>query len=136
MKSLLLLALSVALLAGCSSVSTRKVMPLDEFRRIYVEQRLNDNHQLAELLAAELRRLGCEASSGPLTMMPEGTDAVLTYDDRWTWDFRNYLIEFNLELHTTHSKKKLADARYYQPSVKTRTPAEVIHELLPPLFAK
>jgi hypothetical protein len=136
MKSLLLLALSVALLAGCSSVSTRKVMPLDGFRRIYVEQRLNDNHQLAELLAAELRRLGCEASSGPLTMMPEGTDAVLTYDDRWTWDFRNYLIEFNLELHTTHSKKKLADARYYQPSVKTRTPAEVIHELLPPLFAK
>ena len=111
-------------------------MPLDGFRRIYVEQRLNDNHQLAELLAAELRRLGCEASSGPLTMMPEGTDAVLTYDDRWTWDFRNYLIEFTLELHTTHSKKKLADARYYQPSVKTRTPAEVIHELLPPLFAK
>lgn len=136
MKSLLLLALSVALLAGCSSVSTRKVMPLDGFRRIYVEQRLNDNHQLAELLAAELRRLGCEAASGPLTMMPEGTEAVLTYDDRWTWDFRNYLIEFNLELHTTHSKKKLADARYYQPSVKTRTPAEVIHELLPPLFAK
>lgn len=132
----LLLVLALALLAGCSSVSTRKVMPLDGFRRIYVEQRLNDNHQLAELLAAELRRLGCEASSGPLTMMPETTDAVLTYDDRWTWDFRSYLIEFNVELHTAHSKKKLADARYYQPSIKTRTPAEVIHELLPSLFAK
>lgn len=130
------MVLALAVLTGCSSVSTRKVMPLDGFRRIYVEQRLNDNHQLAELLAAELRRLGCEASSGPLTMMPETTEAVLTYDDRWTWDFRSYLIEFNLELHTARSNKKLADARYYQPSIKTRSPAEVIHELLPPLFAR
>lgn len=130
------LVLALAFLAGCASVSTRKVMPLDGFRRIYVEQRLNDNHQLAELLAAELRRLGCEASSGPRTMMPETTEAVLTYDDRWTWDFRSYLIEFNLELRTAHSNKKLADARYYQPSIKTRSPAEVIHELLSPLFAR
>lgn len=130
------LILALAFLTGCSSVSTRKVMPLDGFRRIYVEQRLNDNHQLAELLATELRRLGCEASSGPLTMMPETTEAVLTYDDRWAWDFRSYLIEFNLELHTARSNKKLADARYYQPSIKTRSPAEVIHELLPPLFAR
>ncbi|MEY4941041.1 MAG: hypothetical protein RIQ93_2776 [Verrucomicrobiota bacterium] len=111
-------------------------MPLDGFRRIYVEQRLNDNNRLDELLVVALKRLNREASSGPLTMMPENTDAVLTYEDRWAWDFRSYLIEFNLEIHALRPKKKLADARYYQPSIKTRSPAEVIHELLTPLFAK
>jgi hypothetical protein len=131
----LLLALTLILSSGCASVSARKVMPLDGFRRIYVEQRLNDNNRLDELLVRELQRLNRQASSGPLTMMPDDTEALLTYDDRWAWDFRNYLIEFNVELHALRPKKKLADARYYQPSIKTQSPAEVIRDLLPRLFA-
>jgi hypothetical protein len=35
-----------------------------------------------------------------------------------------------------HPRKKLADARYHQPTLKTKTPAEVIRELLVPLFTK
>ena len=90
----------------------------------------------ARVDVAELKRLGREASSGPLTMMPENADAVLTYADRWEWDFKDYLIELNLELHTARTHKKLADGRYYQPSLKTKTPAAVIQELLVPLFGK
>lgn len=132
---LMLLALGLAL--GCStSSSTRKVIPLDRFQRIYVERRLNDNHRLDELFVAELQRLGRDASSGPLTMMPEKTDAVLTYDARWEWDFKNYLIELNLELHHVHPRKKLADGRYYQPTIRTKPPAEVVHELMENLFKK
>jgi hypothetical protein len=128
--------LSLAL-AGCaSSASTRKVIALDRFQRIYVEQRLNDNQHLDEFFVAELRRLGREASSGPLTMMPEKTDAIITYDARWEWDFKTYLIELSFEVHTVHPRKKLADARYHQPTLKTKTPAEVIRELLVPLFKK
>jgi hypothetical protein len=123
-------------LAGCSTVSARKIVSLDRFHRIYVEQRLNDNHHLDEHFVSELRQLGREASSGPMTMMPENTDAVLTYDARWEWDFKNYLIELNFELHTVHPRKKLADARYYQPSIKTKAPPAVIRELLVDLFTK
>jgi hypothetical protein len=123
-----------ALLVSCSSVSTRKVISLAEFKRIYVEKRLNDNHRIDELLVEELRKLGREASSGPRTMMPADTDAVLTYQDRWTWDFHDYLIEFTVELHTVRGSKKVADGRYYQPSVTTKSPAAVIHEVLPRLF--
>ena len=129
--------LSLLLLTGCvSSVSARKVVSLDSFRRIYVERRLNENNQLDQLFVAELRRLGREASSGPMTMMPENTDAVLTYDARWQWDFRTYLIELSLELHTVHPRKKLADARYHQPSIKTKPPEEVIREVLDRLFER
>lgn len=132
-----LLALAAALVvAGCSSVSTRKVVALDRFQRFYVERRLNENYHLDELIVAELQRLGRVAASGPRTMMPENIEVIVTYDARWTWDFKTYLIELNLELHTVFPSKKLADGRYYQPSLKPRSPADVIHGLLGPLFAK
>ena len=133
--SLLTLAATLAV-AGCSSVSTRKVVALDRFQRFYVERRLNDNNHLDELIVAELQRFGREASSGPRTMMPDNIDVIVTYDARWTWDFKTYLIELDLELHTLFPSKKLADGRYYQPSLKPKPPAEVIHSLLGPLFGK
>ncbi len=133
--SLLTLALAITL-AGCSSVSTRKVVELDRFQRFYVERRLNENNHLDELIVAELQRLGREASSGPLTMMPPKTDVLVTYDARWTWDFKTYLIELNLELHTIFPSKKLADGRYYQPSLNPKQPAEAVRGILGPLFGK
>jgi hypothetical protein len=123
-------------LGGCTSVSTRQVIALDDFRNIFVERRLADNNHVDELIVAELQRLGRNASSGPRTMMPEKTDAVVTYSDRWEWDFKTYLIELNIEVHTAHTKKKLADGRYYQPTIKTKPAPEVIRELLEPLFKK
>jgi hypothetical protein len=125
------------LLTGClTSVSARKVVSLDRFERIYVERRLNENNHLDELFVAELRRLGREASSGPMTMMPDKTDAVLTYDGRWQWDFKTYLIELTFELHTVHPRKKIADARYHQPSIRTKAADGIIHDLLAKLFVK
>lgn len=132
----ILFLLPLALLGGCSSVSARKVVALDTFQRIYVVQRLNENHHLDELFVAELRRLGREASSGPLTMMPENTDAILTYDARWEWDFQTYLIELKMELHTMHTRKKLADATCLQPTIKPRAPESVIREMLQRLLVK
>jgi len=135
MKPLLLLWLLALMLAiGCSSQNTRSVVDLTSFRRIYVVHRLSDDHRIDELLARELQQLGHEASSGPLTLLPENTDAILTYDDRWEWDFKSYLIELTFEIHTARSEKKLADGRYYQPTPKAKPPAEVVHELLASLF--
>ena len=133
---LLVIALALPLLSGCSSVSARKVVALERFQRIYVEQRTNDNHRLDELIVAELKRHGRDASSGPLTMMPDDTQAVVTYDARWEWDFKTYLIELNLEMFAAHPRKKVADGRYYQPSIKTKTAAEAVREILTALFGK
>jgi len=135
MKLLLLSAFSfVVLLAGCSSVNTRAVIDLAPFKHIFVVHRLSDDHHIDELFAAELQRLGHDASSGPLTLLPENADAILTYEDRWEWDFKTYLIELNLELRTARTDKKLADGRYYAASPKSRTPTEVVRELLASLF--
>ncbi len=138
LRFFILILFAFACVAGtaCSSTSARKVIPLDRFQRIYVERRLNENNRLDEIMAAELRRLGRDASSGPLTMMPENTDAILTYQARWAWDFKTYLIELNVELYAVHPPKKLADGRYYQPSIKTKPPAEAVRAILEPLFTR
>ncbi|MSU23566.1 MAG: hypothetical protein EXS32_07050 [Opitutus sp.] len=132
--STLPLVLLTALLTGCSSLSTRQVIDLAPFRHIYVVHRLTDDHHLDEMMVRELQKLGRDASHGPLTMLPNNADAILTYQDRWEWDFQSYLIEFTIELHTARTEKKLADGRYYQPSPKPRPPAEIIREILTPLF--
>ncbi len=130
------LAAAALALAGCSNVSTRQVVALDQFKHFYVERRLNENNHLDEIIVAALKQHGREAASGPLTMMPKNTDVLVTYDARWTWDFKTYLIELNLELHTIFPSKKLADGRYYQPSVKPKPPAEAVRELFARLFKK
>lgn len=134
---LLLFAFVAVLLAGCSSpVATRKVVSLDGFQHIFVERRLNDNNHLDDYLVAELKRLGRDATSGPITMLPtEGVDAVLSYDARWEWDFKTYLIECNVVLRKAYTDKKLAEGRYYRPSIRSSDIGSVVHDLLGSLFA-
>lgn len=136
MKAIVFLLPLLALCAGCSSVSVQKAPNVDltKFHRVFVEQRLNENNHLNEMMVDELRRLGREASTGPMTMMPEDTDAVLSYDARWTWDFRTYLIELNVGLRTARTGKRLAEGRYYQPSVRPRAPDVVVRDIITKMF--
>ncbi len=134
MKAFAPLLVLLALVSGCASGSTRQVVSLDAFRHIYVEQRQSDNNRVDQMIVAELQRLGRTASSGPMTMMPDNTDAIVTYNDRWEWDFKTYLIELTIEVHTAKTRKKLADGRYHQPTLKTKPAAAVVSELLVPLF--
>lgn len=138
MKAILPLLLFVVLCTGCTSnVSARRHPDLDigRFRYIFVERRLNENRHINEMLVEEIRRLGLEAETGPLTMLPDKADAVLRYNARWTWDFRTYLVELDMELHTARTEKKLADARYYQPTMRPKAPEQVVRELVARMFA-
>jgi hypothetical protein len=139
MKVLLPLLLLVGLCAGCSThVTIRKSPTLDlgRFHRIFVIQPLNENHHLDEMFVAELQRGGREAKSGPVTMMPEETDAVLMYEAQWTGDFITSLLDLNVEMHTAHTNKRLVEAQYYQPSARPKRPEKVVHDLVQQLFPK
>ena len=137
MKAIFLSLAFLVLCAGCTSVSVRKAPHVDlaKYQRIFVLQPFNENHHIDEFLVDELNRAGKTASSGPLTMMPEETDAVLAYDTRWTWDFTTYLIEIDVSLRTAHTNKPIAQARYYQPSARPKKPEAVVHEIVQRLFA-
>jgi hypothetical protein len=139
MKALLPLFVALALCSGCAtSISARKAPSVDlrTYKHIFVEQPLNENHHVDELIAEELRALGFDATSGPLTMMPENVDAVVSYHARWTGDFIIYLIDLNVMVYTRHTHKTLAEGRYYQPTVRTKSGEQVVHILIPRMFAK
>jgi hypothetical protein len=137
MRALLFLLALVPVLAGCSHVTSSRQSTLDtsRYRHFYVERSLTDNHRIHELIVAELLRQGRQASSGPLTMKPQDVDAIITYTDRWAWDFKTYLIELTIAVRDGRTDKTLATGRYYQPSIKTKAPPALIKELLAPLLA-
>ncbi len=138
MKTALLLTLAflASLVAGCSSLSTRKTVDLTRYKHIYVEHRLADNHRLDEQIVTELKALGCpEASCGFLTMKPAGVDAIITYEDRWTWDFKDYLIEFSLNIRDARADKPIGHGYYHQAALTTKSPEAVIHKVLGELLS-
>ena len=136
--SVLLLVYAGMLLSGCSTVQTQRdpKADLSHFKHFYVEHRLTDDHHLDELIVAELQALGCEASAGPLTMMPQSAEAIVNYQDAWAWDFKSYLFQLDLQIRDSRKDRLLASGTYRQPSMITKSPAEVIHVILTPLFKR
>jgi hypothetical protein len=128
---------ALALVCGCSEMTTRSVHNLDLSRKrhIFVEQRRTDSFGVADEIARQLRALGYDASSGAMTMMPAGTDLVVTYDDMWTWDFNSYMIEIDIQVRTAGSEKIVAMGHYFRPGmVFGHPPSAMIHDLLAKLF--
>ncbi|MDP1580789.1 MAG: hypothetical protein Q8M02_10945 [Candidatus Didemnitutus sp.] len=133
----LLVGLVAALFAGgCAQLDRTGTANLADYRRVFVEQRLNDNLGIHRALVAELRQLGYAAESGPSTMMPDDTELILTYDARETWDFRPYLIELQAAVRPAQDYNRiLVTSRYFRPGVTKKSPEQMVHELLKSLFA-
>ena len=128
---LLLLIVSFTLLMACSSTKIRRdpATDLNQFTKFYVEKRLNDNHATDALIAAELRRRGFEATHGHLTMMPEGIDVLITYDARWTWDFRSYLINLEITARNPHTRRLYATGTARHAGITNKEPAKMIEDI-------
>jgi hypothetical protein len=123
------------LAAGCSSLTTDGHADLGKRHHVWVEQRLNDNLGIGRLLTSELQALGYDAQSGPLTMMPDATELIVTYDAREEWDFRPYLIELNVAVRPAKDYNViLSTARYFHPGITRKTTETMVHELAQKLF--
>lgn len=131
----LVLLLSVV---GCSSVASHRApgVNLGRYKHFYVEHRLSDDRQIDEAIVAELKALGFEASAGPLTMMPQSAEAVVTYQDEWAWDFKSYMIRFAVQIRDSRKEQTLATGVYEQPSMITKTAPQVVHAVLGSIFTR
>ncbi len=133
--SILLIGLALAW-SGCSTASTQKNPRADfsKVKRVYVEHRLADDHRLDRLIVAELERLGREASSGPMTMMPDGVDAVITYSDDWAWDFKSYLSFISIQVRDYRRDVTIGQGMSRHASPLKKTPEQMIRQIIEPLF--
>src|SRR5690606_16137248 len=118
MKVTALLLSLVLLLSGCSTLNTYRspTANLEQIQRYFVIHRLADNHHVDDTIVDHLRSLGFEAAAGPLTMMPQRMEAVITYHDDWAWDFRTYLFQLDIEIRQAHTNRPLLRGTYRQPS--------------------
>jgi hypothetical protein len=91
---MLFIASLATLLGGCASfdASVDSGRSLKQVQRFFVVSNLNDNHALDQQIATALRAHGRTAEVGPLTMMPDDAQAVVTFQDHWTWDFGEHLV--------------------------------------------
>jgi hypothetical protein len=109
LRTLVLLGTGL-LLGGCASYDS-SVDPgrsLAKVQRFFVVSNLNDNHGLDHQLAESLKARGREAETGPLTMMPDNTQAVVMFQDRWDWDFGDHLIFLQIAVRDVRSEQPYA----------------------------
>jgi hypothetical protein len=121
------LLLMVFLLSGCTSVGTKvdKGRHLAGVRHFFVLSNLNDNHAIDENIVRALQAHGFQAENGPLTMMPESAQVVITYDDRWAWDFSLHLIHLQIAARDPLSVQPFATA-FYQKNIALSTEVDTV----------
>jgi len=130
MKALLprvLLAAALALLSGgCASfdASVEGGQSLKGVQRFFVVSNLNDNRALDHQIAQALRSRGLVAEVGPLTMMPDDTQAVVTFQDHWAWDFGEHLNFLRINVRKPSQQQSFASATF-SARVPLREPATV-----------
>jgi hypothetical protein len=120
------------LIAGCATY-TADVEPstqLTAYKRLWVKSNLDDNHSIDRVLVEVLRSRGFEAEFGPLTMMPRETQAIVSFRDRWTWDFKNHMTALEVIVQDVRSEKQVAIASFVGPASLTISPREVVERLV------
>lgn len=133
--SLFLLAL---ILAGCSSYvsSPEKESKLTSYQRFFVKSNFDDNHGVDVRIVRALQDRGFTAERGPMTMMPDKTQAVVTYEDRWNWDFKTHLTYLRIIISDARSGKVAASGFFNGPAAIGTSTEDAIERLLKRLFTK
>ena len=132
---LLLLGL---LLGGCTSYDGQQVhgQQVTTKKKFFVQSNLNDNHQIDHQIEEAIKSYGREADSGPLTMIPDDTQVIITYDDQWTWDFGDHLVYLRITATDRRTGAALASANFRAKIPTSKPVSKIISELLDRMLAE
>lgn len=112
----ILAACLLALLAGCGTYDVqldRGGRSLDGVQRYFVLGNPNDNRALDHRIVAALKARGYEAETGPLTMMSDDAQAIVSYQDRWSWDFGDRLVYLQIAVRDRKTGQTNATVQYH-----------------------
>ena len=114
------------LLGGCASfdAAVEGGRSLKDVQRFFVVSNLNDNRALDHQIAAALRARGRVAETGPLTMMPDDAQAVVSFQDHWAWDFGEHLVFMKITVRDPLKTQSYASVTF-NARVPLREPAAV-----------
>lgn len=117
---------------GCSSFDTQMESgpSLAGLQRFSIVSNLNDNHALDHHIAEALKARGFTAEVGPLTMMPENAQAVITFEDHWSWDFGEHLAFLKIAVRNPPSPQSFATVTFSARVPLRQTTPEIVGQLL------
>lgn len=134
---LLFAAAAVSLFAsGCAvNRATATVDPsanLDKLRVVQVKKLDGEDGTIQKLIAGNLRKRGMEVTED--NKAPEKLDAVVTYADKWMWDFTMYLLELTVTIRDPKSDFPLATGNSLHTSLTRLSPPEMVDEVMGNIF--
>jgi len=126
------LLVAALFLGGCASydVQASRGTGLAGVSRFFVVSNLSDNHAVDHHIAAAFQARGLVAGSGPLTMMPGDTQAVVTFQDHWSWDFGEHLYYLSITVRKPESNDTLASAVYSARVPRKEATTETVTRLV------
>jgi len=135
----LVLCLGVLSSAGCAANrATANASPDAEMGRaksFYVVTRAEDARGVDALIGDALAKRGYVVKVGePLPKAPAGTDAIVTYNDRWFWDITMYMVELTITVRNPDNNFPMATGNSYHTSLTRLTPQEMVDEVLTNIF--
>ena len=141
-RILVTLSLLVALtaLTGCYvQYNTSRVLPdatINPYKTYYVVHHADDPRQIDQVISREMRAMGLpHVSNGPENGIPEGTDVIVVYEDRWMWDMTNYLLMLKIQFRDASNNLLLARGQSYRTSLVRKSVEEMVQETLVGIFS-
>ena len=134
-RALLLLCLGL-LLGGCASFDAQVEhgRSLAKVQRFFVVSNNNDNHALDQQIAGAIKARGFAADTGPLTMMPENTQAVVMFQDHWSWDFGDHLAFLKIAVRDPQSEQSFASVTFNARVPGRESTPEIVSQLVDRIF--
>lgn len=81
---------------------------LARIKSIHVVKFAPDGRSIDQMISRRLVAMGYQATTGD-TIPPE-VDAVITYEDKWTWDINLYMVQLTISIRDKDSGFPLATA--------------------------
>jgi len=136
-RLLCLLALGL-LLGGCASFEATidRGRTLKDVQRFFVVSNSNDNRAVDHQIAMALKARGRTAEVGPLTMMPDDAQAVVTFQDHWAWDFGEHLVHLKISVRDPSAPESYAGVSFGARVPLREKPAVTINRLVEALLEK
>ena len=132
-----LIALVVSLTTGCAvNKATSSVDPstnLTGLKTMYIKKLPDDNGGTNMLIADKLRTKGVTVTTGT-EAPPNNIDAVVTYMDKWMWDFTMYMLQLTITIRDPKSDFPLATGNSLHTSLTRLSPTEMVNEVVENIY--
>ena len=86
-------------------------------------------------IVAALKLRGYESECGPLTMMPDGTEVIVSYEDHWTWDFGDHLAYLQIVARDRRTNQVYGSATFRAKIPTKKSIPKIIGELVDRILA-